>query len=153
MAQCLGIGKHHRLSRRVNRSSHRLGLLDTAEPPHEYGGHFQRNERPHRRSQREVLPEPFAQTFNIYVEHHHDKQEENHHSAQIHQHQGNCQEFRPEQQPQAGCLRKGKNQMQHGMHRVAGRNHPEGCIEQHDREQIEKTSLGVHESVLCRGLA
>jgi hypothetical protein len=35
----------------------------------------------------------------------------------------------------------------HGMHRVARSDHPEGRKQQHDREQIEETSLGVHESV------
>src|SRR5260221_10858460 len=37
-----------------------------------------------------------------------------------------------------------------GMHGVARRDDPEGCKQQHDREQIEETSFGVHGSNLFK---
>ena len=50
---------------------------------------------------------------------------------------------------QIASLREGKDEVQHRMHWIARSNHPEGCKQQHYREEIEKTSLGVHESGLC----
>ena len=97
-----------------------------------------------------MLPEPLAHGVDADVQHHHHEQEQHHHGAQVDQHQGHAQELGLEQKPDAGSLREGQDQVEHGMHGVARRDDPEGCKQQHDREQIEETSFGVHGSNLFK---
>ncbi|MNL62314.1 hypothetical protein D3C87_1863250 [compost metagenome] len=97
-----------------------------------------------------MFPEPLAHGIDVDVQHHHHEQEQHHHRAQIHQHQSNGQKLCLEQQPNRCRLRKRKDEVQHCMHRVACSDHPEGREKQHNREKVEETSLGVHESGLYR---
>src|SRR5690606_4991239 len=46
------------------------------------------------------------------------------------------------------CLRKRQHQVERRMHGAACGDDPEGCEQQHHREQIEKASRDVHGSFL-----
>ncbi len=95
-------------------------------------------------------PEALPHGVDVDVQHHHHEQEQHHHGAQVHQHERDGQELGLQQQPDGGGLREREDQVEHRMHGVARGDDPEGRIQQHDREQIEETSLGVHESDLVK---
>ncbi|MNZ89178.1 hypothetical protein D3C78_1080870 [compost metagenome] len=73
-----------------------------------------------------MLPETLAQCVDADVQHHHHEQEQHHHRAQVDQHQRDGQELRLEQQPDGRGLGEGQDQVEHGMHGVACRDHAEG---------------------------
>jgi hypothetical protein len=115
-----------------------------AEAAHQHISHLERDHDADKGGQREVLPEPLPETVDVEVEHHHNEQEQHHHCAEVHQHQHDGQKLGLQQQPHGRRLRERKHQVQHRVHGVARGDYPEGCKQQHDREQVEEASLDVH---------
>ena len=69
---------------------------------------------------------PLPQFGEIDVKHHDDEEEEHRNRADIDHEQDHRQELGAGQQEQTRGIEEGKDQEQHGMHRIAGRNHHEG---------------------------
>ncbi|MPN00394.1 hypothetical protein SDC9_147588 [bioreactor metagenome] len=95
-----------------------------------------------------MAPEALAYGVDVDIQHHHHEQEQHHHGAQVHQHQGNAEEFSLQEQPDGGRLRESQNQIEHRVHRIARGDDSKGCNQQHYREHVEKNGFGVHESTL-----
>src|SRR4051794_28462621 len=99
---------------------------------------------PDQGSDRQILQESLPKSREVHVEHHDDEQEQDRHGPHIDDHQDHRQELGPEEHEQPRRVHERENQEQHGLNRVAGRDHHEGRSDGEGRKKIEEGGVDRH---------
>ncbi len=90
---------------------------------------------------RRILQRALLELDEIDVEHHHHEQEQHGHRADIDDQQDDGEELRARQQEERCRVEERQDQVEHGVHGVAGRDDHEGRRDRDEGEQIEEDRL------------
>ncbi len=80
----------------------------------------------------------------VDVQHHDHEQEQDHHGADIDQHQGDGEKFRLQEHPEPGARHEGQHQVEHRMHGIAAGDHHAGRDHRDASEDVEENFFKTH---------
>src|SRR3984893_7539413 len=121
-------------------------LLDAwTNRPGEYDQHkLHQHDKPHQEPDRQILQEALPELRKINVKHHHHEQEQDHHCPDIDNDENHGEELRAEQDKQAGRVDEGKDEEEHRVHRISGRDHHDSSCHARSGKEIKEQGRYNH---------